>query len=189
MRTLKLAAMASIGLLALGACGSEQGAAMFVGDERIPETTVDGYIDEIAQSEAEQGGDLAGADFADVRYQAVAFLLFTEIGRLEGVPETPTGSAANEREALMMEATASFEALYQRAEPRALTAEEQAAFDEYDAADPGMDMPAQMREQYAGFVDDLVDYIEEYDISVNPRYGEIELSPFPTVFSAPVPQR
>ncbi|KPC69453.1 hypothetical protein ADL26_18260, partial [Thermoactinomyces vulgaris] len=44
-------------------------------------------------------------------------------------------------------------------------------------------------EQQAGLADDLNGYIAEYDVSVNPRYGAIDISPLIGVFKVEVPQR
>jgi hypothetical protein len=44
-------------------------------------------------------------------------------------------------------------------------------------------------EQQAGFADDLNEYIAEYDVSLNPRYGTLDISPLVGVFKVEVPQR
>ncbi|RRS00163.1 hypothetical protein [Glycomyces terrestris] len=189
MRTLRLAGAASAGLLVLGACGSQQGAALFVGDERVPETTIDGYVATIADFRAEQGEDLAIHDYAGDREQVVVYVLYTELGEAVGLePVSDTG--ADELETIALEAENYFQQLVGRAEPRALTADEIEAVAAAAATDANVAGYTQTDlELLAGFTDDLAGYVEEYDVSVNPRYGEFDLSPLPSVFPVEVPQR
>ncbi|MCC3765488.1 hypothetical protein K3N28_20715 [Glycomyces sp. TRM65418] len=227
MRRLRLVGVAAVGLLALGACGSEQGAALFVGDERVTESTIDGYVDGTVASYLEQGATMADISYADNRQQAALIVLFAELGREIGLPAPQTGGAADEYEALYLEAVEYHETLSQRAEPRAMTKDElealntaiegdenllqrivqewavgqnltQAQFQEFGMAvqsDPGIltDVVWQWAEvqgaQMAGFADDLNEYVEEYDISLNPRYGELDISPLVGVFEVEIPQR
>lgn len=227
MRRLRLVAVAAVGLLALGACGSEQGAALFVGDERVTEATLDGFVDGEVASYLEQGATMADISYADSRQQAAIFMLFAELGRELELPAPDTGAAANENEALYLEAVGYYQTLSSRAEPRAMTQAElealnaaieadqsllqtivqewaaaqeltQAQFEEFSMAaqsDPGVltEVVWQWAEvqgaQIAGFADDLNGYVEEYDISVNPRYGQLDISPLVGVFEVEIPQR
>ncbi|GAA2302907.1 hypothetical protein GCM10009853_069540 [Glycomyces scopariae] len=189
MRTLRLAGAASVALLALGACGSQQGAALFVGDERVPETTIDGYVSTIADFRADQGEDLGIHDYSGDREQVVVYVLYSELG--EALDLTPVSSAgADGLEAIAVQAEDYFQQLVERSEPRPLTESETAAAAEAAATDANVAAYTQADfELLAGFTDDLAGYIEEYDISVNPRYGDFDLSPLPSVFPVEVPQR
>jgi hypothetical protein len=219
--------VAAVGLLALGACGSEQGAALFVGDERVTESTIDGYVDGQVASYIEQGATMADISYADNRQQAAFIVLIAELGREIGLDAPSTGAAANEFEALYLEAVEYYGLLSERAEPRAMTDAElealnaaieadqsllQRIVEEWLAAqnltdsqlaefnmaaqtDPGVlaDVVWQWSQvegaQIAGFADDLNEYVEEYDIAVNPRYGELDITPLAGVFEVEVPQR
>ncbi|MQM25033.1 hypothetical protein [Glycomyces albidus] len=189
MRTLRLAGVAAVGLLVLGACGSQQGAALFVGDERVTESTIDGYVSTIADFREEQGEDLAIHDYSADREQVVVYVLYSELGRAVGLEPAETGGA-DELETIALEAEQYFQQLVERSEPRSLTdAEIEAA---QAAAETDANVAGYSQgdlELLAGFTDDLAGYIEEYDISVNPRYGEFDLSPLPSVFPVEVPQR
>ncbi|MEU6247477.1 hypothetical protein [Glycomyces sp. NPDC047010] len=189
MRTLRLAGVAAVGLLVLGACGSQQGAALFVGDERVPESTIDGYVTTIADFRAEQGEDLSVFNYSDDRKQIVTYVLYSELGQAVGLD--PVSSAgADELESVAVEAEQYFQALVAEAEPRALTEDEMARVVEAAQTDANVAGYGQADlELLAGFTDDLASYVEEYDISVNPRYGEFDLSPLPSVFPVEVPQR
>ncbi|MCH7231669.1 hypothetical protein L0U85_12525 [Glycomyces sp. L485] len=228
MRILRSAGLAAIGVAALTACSNLQGAAMYVGDERVPEATVDGLVDQVVDVRAEQGEDLAIHDYTGDRQQAVVFLLYTELGREIGLEAPDTSGAANEFDALYMEASGYYSDLSAQAEPRPFTEGELAALDEAVSADQQLlqsiveewvassglteeeinqlftaaqSDPAIIQEivrlwsettpaqTTAGFADDLAGYVEEYDIAVNPRYGEIDLSPLPGVFEVEIPQR
>jgi hypothetical protein len=184
-----LAGVAAAGLLVLGACGSQQGAALFVGDERVPESTIDGYVTTIADFREEQGEDLAVHDYSGDREQVVVYVLYAELGQAVGLDAAESGGAG-ELETLALEAEQYFQLLVERAEPRPLTeAEMEAAI---AAAETDANVAGYSQgdlELLAGFTDDLAGYIEEYDISVNPRYGEFDLSPLPSVFPVEVPKR
>lgn len=189
MRTLRLAIVASVGLLALGACGNEQGAAVFIDDERIPETTIDGYVDNIADFRADQGEDLTIHDYADDRKQIVTYVLYAELGHALDF-EAVDDAGAEEIETIALEAEQYFQQLVTESEPRELTDAEIQAVTEAAATDQTVAGYTQADfELLAGFTDDLAAYIEEYDISVNPRYGDFDLSPLPSVFPVEVPQR
>jgi hypothetical protein len=189
VRGYRLGAVASLLLLALGACGSQQGAALFVGDERVPETTIDGYVTTIADFRAEQGEDLSIHDYAGDREQVVVYVLYSELGQAVGLD--PADSAgADELEAIALEAEQYFQQLVAQSEPRPLTDAEIEAATAAAATDANVAGYSQGDlELLAGFTDDLAGYIEEYDISVNPRYGDFDLSPLPSVFPVEVPQR
>jgi hypothetical protein len=219
--------VAAVGLLALGACGSEQGAALFVGDERVTEATLDGYVEGEVASYLEQGATMADISYADSRQQAAFITLFAELGRQIGLPAPDTGGAADEYEALYMEAADYYQVLSLQAEPRAMTQVELEALNaaieadqallqriveewiagqelteeqlmEFNTAaqtDPSVLAQVVMAwaevqgAQIAGFADDLNGYVEEYDVSVNPRYGELDISPLVGVFEVGIPQR
>lgn len=227
MRRHGLVAVVAVGLLALGACGSEQGAALFVGDERVSEATLDGYVDANVAPYFEQGATMADINYGDNRRQAAFIALFAELGQEIGLTAPETGSAANEFEALQLEAAAYYEALLVDAEPRAMTQEELEALNTAISADQGLlqfvveqwvaaqGLTGQQLEEFyaaaqsdsnvitevvwqwsqvqgaqnAGFADDLTEYLEEYDVSVNPRYGRLDISPIVGVFEVEVPQR
>jgi hypothetical protein len=219
--------VAAVGLLALGACGSEQGAALFVGDERVTEATLDGYVDGEVASYLEQGATMADISYGDSRQQAATFMLVAELGRALELPAPDTSEAVNESEALYLEAVGYYQVLAERAEPRDMTQAELEALNAAIAADQNLLQSileewamaqsftqeefqqfqmaletdsslvtevvwqwAQVRgAQNAGLADDLNGYIEEFDISVNPRYGTVEISPLSGVFEVEVPQR
>jgi len=215
--------VASVGLLALGACGSEQGAAMFVGDQRVTEATLDGYVDAEMSSYFEQGATLEDVTYGDSRRQTAFVVLFAELGQAMGLEAPDTSSAADEVDALYMEAGKYYDEISAAAEPRELTDAEFEALNATVAGDQELlqrvvedwiaseelseeelmefNMAAQSDpavlqnvvlvwgEQQAGFADDLNEYIDEYDIAVNPRYGELDISPLVGVFTVEVPQR
>jgi hypothetical protein len=223
VRKLRLVAVASVGLLALGACGSEQGAAMFVGDERVTEATLDGYVDGEVASYLEQGATLEDVSYGDSRQNAAAVVLYAELGQALELEAPDTNNAQSEFEALYMEAVKYRDELASSAEPRELTDDEAEALnaaaagdqnlvqrivsewlaaadlseDEvgqfYQAAnaDPNVvgEVVRMWGEQQAGFADDLNEYIAEYDVSLNPRYGTLDISPLVGVFKVEVPQR
>ncbi|MEU5873858.1 hypothetical protein AB0A73_20165 [Glycomyces sp. NPDC047369] len=189
MRTLRLAGVAAVGLLVLGACGSQQGAALFVGDERVPESTIDGYVTTIADFREEQGEDLSVFDYSGDREQVVVYVLYSELGHAMDL-DPVNGAGADELETIALEAEQYFQALVAEAEPRALTEDEMARVAEAAQTDANVAGYGQADlELLAGFTDDLAGYVEEYDISVNPRYGDFDLSPLPSVFPVEVPQR
>lgn len=189
MRKLRLVAVASVGLLALGACGNEQGAALFVGDERVTESTVDGYVSNIADLRAEEGEDLSIHDYSGDRNQVVVYVLYAELGQAID-PESASSAGDADLEAIALEAEANFQELVAQAEPRELTEAEIAALNDAAATDPNVSGYTEADLMLlAGFTDDLAGYVEEYDIAVNPRYGEFDLSPLPSVFPVEVPQR
>lgn len=215
--------VASVGLLALGACGSEQGAAMFVGDQRVTEATLDGYVDAEMDSYFEQGATLADVSYGDSRQKAAFIVLFSELGEAMDLEAPDTNSAADDFEARYIEAAAYYDEIASAAEPRAMTEAEAEALNAAVGNDQNLlqravegwlstqqlteqqlaefNMAAQSDpailqqvvqlwgEQQAGFADDLQEYIAEYDIAVNPRYGALDISPLVGVFEVEVPQR
>ncbi|WP_155829969.1 hypothetical protein [Glycomyces tenuis] len=172
MRTLKLVGLAAVGLAALTACGSAQGTALYVGDERISEATFDGYVDDTVGSYLDQGATLADISYADSREQAVLCLVFDELGRQLDLPEPDTAAAASELEAHCIAGQTYLNAIAAESEPRELTEDELAQVSElgWDFAE----LPDQNKMDLmlaAGFYDSLSGYVEEYDVRVNPRYG------------------
>jgi hypothetical protein len=223
VRRLRIVAVASVGLLALGACGSEQGAAMFVGDQRVTEATLDGFVDAEMDSYFEQGATLDDVSYGDSRQKAAFIVLFAELGQALGLEAPDTNNAADEFEARYIEAAAYYDEIASAAEPRELTdaefealnsavandqdllqravegwlasqnlsQEQLAEFNTAAQSDPAiLQQVVQMwGEEQAGFADDLSEYITEYDIAVNPRYGALDISPLVGVFEVEVPQR
>ncbi|WP_157930620.1 hypothetical protein [Glycomyces xiaoerkulensis] len=196
MRTLKLAGIAAVGLGALTACSSSmQGAAMFVGDERITENTIDGYVDEIADLTVEEsGGALEDFDYGANREQVVIWVMLSEIGQREDLSEPDTSQATSELHGLFLEAEGYSSQIYEGAEPRELTDAEIEAMSEL-----GTDFtelrPADQESlmQMAGISDALSGYIEDYDVRVNPRYGvesfDIGSEELDGLFEVEIPQR
>lgn len=215
--------MAAVGLLGLGACGSEQGAAMFVGDERVTEATLDGYVDGEVDSYLEQGATLADISYGDSRLTTASIVLIAELGEAIGLEAPDTSDAADEFEARHIEAAAYYNEIAAAAEPREmteaeteslmaavgsdqellqrvvgewmaseqLTQEQAEQFNMAAQSDPAIvqEVVLMWGERQAGFADDLNEYVAEYDVSVNPRYGALDLSPLRGVFTVEVPQR
>ncbi|GAB3999328.1 hypothetical protein GCM10029992_27790 [Glycomyces albus] len=117
MRIWKAVGAAAVALGALTACSGVQGAGLFVGGERISEDVVDGYVDELATLQTEQGGgDLAGYDYSQERVAVVEFLVTAELGR-ELDLEKPEG-AGDDINGLYAEYTSYLGQLSRQAEPR-----------------------------------------------------------------------
>lgn len=163
---------------------------MFVGDERVSEDVIDGYVEGIADLRVEQGEDLAIHDFAEDREQAVIYVLYAELGRAADLGPVDTAGAADEFEELYLEAAGYYEAIMTASEPRELTQAEMEALVAAAAEDPGLaGATVADLQMLAGFTDDLAAYVDEYGIAVNPRYGDFDLSPLPSIFPVEVPQR
>jgi hypothetical protein len=162
---------------------------MFVGDERVTESTIDGYVSTIADLRTEQGEDLSIHDYSGDRNQVVVYVLYTELGEAVGL-ESASGGEPADLEAISLQAEANFQELVSMSEPRELTDAEIEALNAAAAGDPNVAGYTEADLMLlAGFTDDLAGYVEEYDIAVNPRYGEFDLSPLPSVFPVEVPQR
>ena len=194
MRTLKLVGLAAVGLAALTACSNVQGAALYVGDERVSEATLDGYVDDTVTSYLDQGATLADIDYATSREQAVLCLMFDELGKSLDLPEPDTAQAASGLEERCLAAQTYLDTIAAETVPRDLTeaelADVRALGFEFDQ------LPAQNKADLmfsAGFADLLEEYIEEYDIRVNPRYGVDVFSVMPEeldgLFDVEIPQR
>ncbi|THV28751.1 hypothetical protein [Glycomyces paridis] len=200
-----MAAVASVGLIALAGCGTEQGAALFVADERVAEPTVDAYVEGIDEFNAAQGEEFVVEDLSSVRGFVVGLVLYTEIGKaaeVEPLSADEIGPVVNqealayftavgsEYRDLYLEGLGYQEALRADSEPRALTQGEMEIAVAAAAEDPNLAQATiEQLEAAAGFSDDLVGYVDEFDVAVNPRYGDIEISPLPSVFPVEVPQR
>jgi hypothetical protein len=194
VRTFRLAAVASVGLLALAGCGSEQGAALFVGDERVSESTVDGYVELAEAANAELESDAVAVDLSSNRESAVLCVLFSELGQAMDLPEPETAAAVDEFDAECARASAYLDEIAADIEPRELTDEELDHMARlgvpFEQLAP-QDQAAMMT--YAGLSDALTGYFEEYDVRVNPRYG---VDSFPLLaegaeglFEVEIPQR
>ncbi|WP_460495501.1 hypothetical protein [Glycomyces tarimensis] len=192
MRTLKLAGLAAVGVAALTACSNVQGAAVFVDDERVPEDTVDAYVDELATLRTEASGmDLVGYDYSLDRELVVEVVVITELGRTLDL-ENPEGGD-DSIEAKYAERNAYINALMQDVEPRELTQDEidaitVAAQQDQQIADTIQQQP-EVFNYYAALSDELAGYVEEYDVAASPRYGEVAITLIPGVFEVEVPQR
>jgi hypothetical protein len=102
---------------------------MFVGDERVTEATLDGYVDGEISSYLDQGATLADVSYGDSRHQAAFIVLIAELGRQIGLEAPETKGAANEYEAQYLEAVEYYEVLSSQAEPREMTEAESEALD------------------------------------------------------------
>ena len=194
VRTLKLAGLAAVGVAALTACTNVQGAALYVGDERVPEATIDGYVDDQVESYFEQGATQADIDYGANREAAVTCVLFAEIGRAEEMTAPDTSQAVSELDAECVEAQAYVSAIAEEAEPRELNDEELAflrdAGYDWDSLRP-TDQESLMVS--AGLTDAISAYFEEYDVRVNPRFGVDSFSlmseDLEGLFEVEIPQR
>ena len=194
MRTLKLVGAAAVGLMALAACSNAQGTALYVGDERISEAALDGYVDDTVASYLDQGATSADIDYATTRERTVLCLVFDELGQRLDLPEPDTAAAASELDARCMAGQAYLNAIAEDSSPRELSDEELDQLREL-----GWDysqLPAQNQADLmltAGFHDLLTEYVEEYDIRVNPRYGvdsfPLLSADFDGLFDVELPQR
>jgi hypothetical protein len=196
---------------------------MFVGDERVTEATLDGYVDGEIASYLEQGATLEDVSYGDSRQNAAAVVLFAELGRALELEAPNTNDAANEFEAVYIEAVKYRDELVEAAEAREMTEAEAEALNAAVASDQNLvqhivsewlaaanltedelgqfyaaaeadpnvvgEVVRMWGEQQAGFADDMNEYIAEYDVSLNPRYGTLDISPLAGVFEIEVPQR
>ncbi|WP_156925770.1 hypothetical protein [Glycomyces arizonensis] len=194
MRTLKLAGLAAVGVAALTACSNVQGAALYVGEERVSEASLDGYVDDTVTSYLDQGAAPADIDYAASREQAVLCLMFDELGRALDLPEPDTGQAVSDLDERCIAAQGYLNTIAADAEPRELTEPELAKLREigFEFAQLPDQNKADLKFS-AGFSDLLGGYIEEYDIRVNPRYGVDAFSVMPEelqgLFDVEIPQR
>lgn len=222
VRRLKLAGIAAMAVAALTACTNVQGAAVFVGDERIPEATVDGYVDELAVLQTESAEiDLAGYDYTVDREFVVEYVVLAELGRAMEL-EKPA-EADETLQGLYYEGNAYRDALSREAEPRELSQAEVDAMNNAVAGDQQLiskivdqwvntagltddeieqfytaaqadqavvsEVVRQWTESQAGLADDLTEYVEEYDISASPRYGDVSITLLPGVWEVEIPQK
>ncbi len=182
-----MAAAAAVGLLALGACGNEQGTALFIGGERITETTVDGYVDESVERWGDPDQELYTYDLSGNRNSVVLIMIFSELGHAVGLDPVPGDDGL---QTLINEYNTYTGEFFEQAEPRELTQAEMEAAVAAAATNENLaNASLEDLQQLAGYTDDLNEYVEEYDISVNPRYGKLDLGPLPSVFPVEVPQR
>ncbi|SDD30984.1 hypothetical protein [Glycomyces harbinensis] len=194
MRTFRIAAVASVGLLALAGCGTEQGAALFVGDERISESTVDGYVELAEEANTDPEIEAVNLDLAPNRESAVLCVLFSELGQAMDLPEPDTAAAVDDFDAECTRASGYLDAISADVEPRELTEDELAHMADLGAPFEQLAPEDQAAmEAYAALSDALAGYFEEYDVRVNPRYG---VDAFPLLaegaeglFEVEIPQR
>lgn len=94
---------------------------MFVGDQRVTEATLDGYVDAEMDSYFEQGATLADVSYGDSRQKAAFIVLFAELGQAMDLETPDTNNAADEFEARYIEAAAYYDEIAAAAEPREMT--------------------------------------------------------------------
>jgi hypothetical protein len=190
VRTLRLAGIAVAATLGLAACSVDQGAALFVGDERIPQSTVDDHVDRLADMQTEVEAELAGYDYTGDREMVIFLMLYTELGRALGLTAADTSGASDVTEALYLEGVGYASELQSQAEPRELNDAEIRAL--ADAGFP-IDQLTPDDQYYvmtmAGFADDLDGYVQQFDIRVNPRYGVDSIPLIDGVIEVAIPQR
>jgi hypothetical protein len=194
VRTLKLAGLAAVGLAALTACSNAQGTALYVGDERVSEATLDGYVDDTVDSYLEQGASPDDIDYANSRQQTVLCVVFDELGQRLDLPEPDTAAAQSDLEARCIAGQEYLNAIAAESEARELTEDELAHLRGLGWSFDELPEPNQQDLRHAaGFSDLLNGYIEEYDIRVNPRYGLDAYHVMPEeldgLFDVEIPQR
>lgn len=183
-----------VALGTLTACSGLQGAGMFVGGERISETTIDGYVDDQIESYVDQGATQADIDYGSNREAAVLCVMVSELGRQIGFDEPDTSEAVSELDAECISAGAYMEDFAAESEPRELNDAELAHMSRLGVPFEQMSPQEQANMMvYAGLSDTIADYLEEYDVSVNPRYGVDSLQLLSEeaegLFSVEIPQR
>lgn len=194
VRTPKLVGLAAVGLMALAACTNVQGAALYVGDERISEETLDAFVDDQVSSFISQGATEADIDFGQNREAAVLCVLFAELGRNMDLEAPDTSEAVTELDEECLHAQGALAAVAEEAEPRELTDSEQSVL-----ADAGYEyetVPPEGRASLdagAGLYTSLTEYIDRYDVRVNPRYGvdtfSVMTDELSELFEVEIPQR
>ncbi|WP_460540354.1 hypothetical protein [Glycomyces halotolerans] len=194
MRIGKLAGAAAVALGALTACGSLQGTAVFVGDERVSEATLDGFVDDSVSRSLDQGSTMAEIDYSQNREAAVLCVVLVELGEALDLEAADTGQAVSDLDEQCLLAQGYLTAIGQEVEPRELDEAQHAQL-----RDLGFGFEELPRENQvdlmnrAGLVAELQGYIDEYDVRVNPRYGvdSLNLSPegLEGMFVVEIPQR
>ncbi|ADD45439.1 hypothetical protein [Stackebrandtia nassauensis] len=211
MRIRAIAAMglAAAALLTVSACRVEQGAALFVGDERISEKRVDEVVDSISASDRAKladlnqltGGQLPDISTGNLRGYVVDALVVTELGQRvaadTGVkPDRESSSVIKKNwELLELDSDSEFVQLTAEAEAYrtvlvdgskphrpsdkevdALTAQLEHTFgqelDEQQKAGFAQFLTSEDGQVVVGQQRQVSDYIAEYDVTANPRYGQ-----------------
>lgn len=216
--------LAAAALLTVSACRVEQGAAVFIGPDRISEKRVDEIIDSIPAKTRDQlaaireasGGQMPSITTGTLRGYVVDALVVTELGKKVAADtgRKPVAAAADTVEAywthpvIGLDADSRFVEVAAKAETYrellfadAAEAEpsdadvkaindqlskldgqprgdaEDAALKECLGSKPDKEICGENAEQlqgplHIGRLNQVRDYVEEYQVSVNPRYGD-----------------
>lgn len=224
IRALTAIGLAAAALLTVSACRVEQGAAVFIGSDRISEKRVDEIIDSIPAKTRDQlaviretsGGQMPSITTGTLRGYVVDALVVTELGRKVAADtgRKPVADAAETVEAywthpvIGMEADSEFvkvaataetyrEVLFEDAtetdpddkDVRAINEQltkldgqprgenEDALLKECFSSKPDAEICGENAEQaqgpmHIGRLYQVRDYVKEYKVTVNPRYGD-----------------
>ncbi|QSB04581.1 hypothetical protein [Natronoglycomyces albus] len=201
----RLLTMAGLGLtatLALTGCQVEQGAAVFVGDERIDEEVVDSYIDEHLQARGFDLAEQGHADFSEERQSLVAAVTWVELGRQMGLDSegilTPAWSDPGTIEQLFTEESVYrgqiVSALLEDHIPDQITDEHLQSV-QNDLTEHGLHGEINPEYQHLPLLvalslasEDLSEQVGDYDIKINPRYGDVRLELLPEEILAESPE-
>lgn len=215
IRAIAAIGLATAALLSVSACRVEQGAALFIGDERISQQRVDAIIEGIpadtrqrlSRLSAETGNRMSSISTGGLRGFVVDALATIELGERVAADtgREPDRSAIADAEEfwtnplygldadsefvdLAAEAEAYRPVLFEGAKPAtASDAEIDATIDRFEYLS-GDDYTAEerraVRVELSGMLDaeqgrlmvgqrrQVTDYLEEYEVSANPRYGQ-----------------
>lgn len=217
MRIRAIAAMglATVALVTVSACRVEQGAALFIGSERISENRVDEIVDGMPDKAREQmsqlteltGGQKSNISTGGLRGFVVDALATIELGKLVAAdtgrePDTSVTGAVEkfwsqpvygldeDNEFVQLAATAESyrTVLVEDAKPATVTDKElDAALDhfeflageKYSKSDRdaigqqlGAELESEAGRLLVGQQRQVGDYITDYDVTANPRYGQ-----------------
>lgn len=188
-------------VLALSGCQVEQGAAIFVGDERIEENVVDSYLDEVVEQQDLDLPELEEADVTDWRQEHVGMIVWVELNRQRGheaanVTTASWGDSPSLSD-LENETDAYIGGLLEEIDESELEEYQDTIVDIY-ATEYGLDLSAFMEEaetnpelaaevenqlaifavmaQAHALTNVMQTYVDESDVTVNPRYGSVEFS-------------
>ncbi|GAA4919507.1 hypothetical protein LX16_4345 [Stackebrandtia albiflava] len=205
----------------VSACRVEQGAALFVGDVRVTDTQISEVVDSVPTELFTSGPDQMTTGFGGVRQQVMEAFVVVELGRQVAADTgaTPDETAdATAREgwtqrtglpednpfvALLGEAEGYRAMLKQGAEPAAPTDEEVAdvaanfiavtgqPLDEASISQLAVTLNGETGQRIVGERRQLADYVAEYDVQTNPRYGRVSVisfyDPSGVMLTVPVP--